>query len=635
MMGASTSCRWEELQENACLQRFVSTEVLSAEDPFWNKLVSTGVVKPRTKSDWRVLEDNTVGQLCRRLAANNVKTGNLAALVDVFLARISEDVSDSGVIFVWQSLNALFIIRMCAKGLLQCLDGDEEALIQHLGGRPRVEELCLALGTVLCKTPESHTYELQLECATTFVVLMSSPIHGHRSSMAEELVHGQEALATALVRHFIAQLPRPPTDSGGGSLVMSLASGVWNLLTLGYSSVAATTTEANLESCHPLADMSLILLLVLANHSSSSSSGSIEEPNNPWRKTLFTWSDDFAALFSTLSSSVSGDEATLLLYLMLHHNTEFRTHVLASSDVDLLVVPILKTLYHANERNNHHVYMSLIVLLILSEDDLFNASVHDNMIKGIDWYGERILGEISLGGLLILVVIRTIQHNMLKMRDKYLHTNCLAALANMSSQFKNLHPYVSQRIVSMFEALAKKYFRLVAALNDADPGDNNDDKSNMADALADAAVLEEVIRMVLEIINSALVAQIKNNSNLIYTILYKKEVFEPFFANSSFQDLSQNVQTVITFFNGKLEQVQEREGPLGVQQVQDFIRQTALQFPKEKLKKFPDLKFKYVEEDKPEDFFIPYVWSLARQKIYWNPKNIKLSVVTDDDCKCR
>ena len=57
--------------------------------------------------------------------------------------------------------------------------------------------------------------------------------------------------------------------------------------------------------------------------------------------------------------------------------------------------------------------------LILTEDDLFNASVHDNMVKGIDWYTERILGEISLGGLFILVVIRTIQHNMLKMRVRH------------------------------------------------------------------------------------------------------------------------------------------------------------------------------------------------------------------------
>jgi hypothetical protein len=108
------------------------------------------------------------------------------------------------------------------------------------------------------------------------------------------------------------------------------------------------------------------------------------------------------------------------------------------------------------------------VLLILSEDDLFNAHIHDVPVTSqIDWYTERAISEVSLGGILVLVVIRTIQYNMLKMRDKYLHTNCLAALANMSGKFKDLHPYVSQRIVSMFETLAKKHGRLVTTLHQA------------------------------------------------------------------------------------------------------------------------------------------------------------------------
>jgi hypothetical protein len=131
--------------------------------------------------------------------------------------------------------------------------------------------------------------------------------------------------------------------------------------------------------------------------------------------------------------------------------------------------------------------------------------------------------------------------------------------------------------------------------------------------------------MILEIINSCLVNMIKDNSNLIYTLLYKKELFQPFMTNPAFQDLSQNLNTVIIYFNSKLEQIQEKkERTLAVSEVQDVIRQTAMQFPREKLTKFPDLKFKYVEEDQPEDFFVPYVWTLVSRKIYWNPKNIKL-----------
>jgi len=112
-------------------------------------------------------------------------------------------------------------------------------------------------------------------------------------------------------------------------------------------------------------------------------------------------------------------EATLLLYLLLHRNKGFHSFVLASTEIDLLVIPILQTLYRAPDCSNHHIYMSLIILLILSEDDLFNQTVHSCILKQsqVAWYTERAVTELSLGGLLILVVIRTIQYNMLKMRQ--------------------------------------------------------------------------------------------------------------------------------------------------------------------------------------------------------------------------
>lgn len=55
------------------------------------------------------------------------------------------------------------------------------------------------------------------------------------------------------------------------------------------------------------------------------------------------------------------------------------------------------------------------------------------------------------------------------MRDKYLHTNCLAALANMSSKFYNLHPYVCQRINSLFNLLARKRTKVINSLHSTEP----------------------------------------------------------------------------------------------------------------------------------------------------------------------
>jgi hypothetical protein len=50
--------------------------------------------------------------------------------------------------------------------------------------------------------------------------------------------------------------------------------------------------------------------------------------------------------------------------------------------------------------------------------------------------------------------------------------------------------------------------------------------------------------MVLEIINSCLSHQLAHNPNLVYTLLYKKHVFEPFRTHHAFQDIVQNIDAV-------------------------------------------------------------------------------------------
>ncbi|KAG8223642.1 hypothetical protein J437_LFUL009077 [Ladona fulva] len=310
---------------------------------------------------------------------------------------------------------------------------------------------------------------------------------------------------------------------------------------------------------------------------------------------------EFETLYNTLCSTLTDDQTTLLLYLLIHRNPHFRTYLMARSDIEGLVVPILKTLYNAPDSNSHHIYMSLIILLILSEDDLFNKTVHETKLKGVSWYTERSISEISLGGLLVLVVIRTIQYNMLKMRDKYLHTNCLAALANMSGQFRSLHPYVSQRLVSLFETLAKKYIRLAALVKSQMKQKTSEGNGSIAlemheseeldgncrvevttsDLVQDLNVLEEVLRMVLEILNCSLTTQLPYNPNLVYALLYKREIFEPFRSQPAFQDVVQNIETVIFYFSNKLEQL---NSDLSVDEVLETIQKGATLWPKDRLK---------------------------------------------------
>lgn len=153
---------------------------------------------------------------------------------------------------------------------------------------------------------------------------------------------------------------------------------------------------------------------------------------------------------------------------------------------------------------------------------------------------------------------------MHKMRDKYLHTNCLAALANMSGQFRSLHPYVAQRLVSLFETLAKKHARLDADMNgEGSSGGGVGGAANPSVVVAtdatvrsmvleDLSVLEEVLRMVLEIINSCISHQLVYCPNLVYTLLYKRQVFESFRSHPAFQDIIQNIDMVIENVTFKL-----------------------------------------------------------------------------------
>ena len=118
--------------------------------------------------------------------------------------------------------------------------------------------------------------------------------------------------------------------------------------------------------------------------------------------------------------------------------------------------------------------------------------------------------------------------------------------------------------------------------------------------------------MVLEIINSGLSHQLQHNPNLLYTLLYKKSVFEPFRKHHAFEDIVNNIDAVsfvadstlscfltlallkknrsfigilssqvINYFTSKLEQVNSE---LGENEVLATIQHGALQWPRERLK---------------------------------------------------
>ncbi|XP_043574481.1 dymeclin isoform X2 [Chiloscyllium plagiosum] len=664
-MGANSSSI-AELANNSYLQHLAGTETISENDPFWNQLLSFSFTTSTNGPDTQLLEEATLS-ISKSLIENNPRTENFQALVKIFLSRtnelkVSAECQDQ--LFIWQAHNALFIIRCLLKVFVSQVSEEELQLHFTYQERPPLsygaeaedllEELICTLVHLIIELPLLDiTYSILLESVTTLLVLLSYQLF-QKEIIRESLIYkclmeGQclqytSRVVKTLLYNFIRQekCPSPRTrifeqTSEGSGLLYGLASGVasglWTVLTLGGVG-NKTSQQGDLSS--PLANRSLLLLLVLSNLSNR------PEKPNPYRQSIMSFRNtqdntaiqspnsycfqiNFNSLYTALYEQQKSDQATLLLYTLLHQNPNVRTYVLARTDVENLVLPILETLYCVEERNSHHVYMALIILLILTEEDSFNRSVHEVILKNITWYAERVLTEISLGSLLVLVVIRTVQYNMTRTRDKYLHTNCLAALANMSAQFRSLHQYAAQRIISLFALLSKKHNKVLEQATQSLRGPvGAEENSPVPDYAQDLNVIEEVIRMMLEIINSCLSTSLHHNPNLVYALLYKRDLFEQFRTHPSFQDVMQNLDMVISFFSYRLEQA---GADLSVERVLEVIKQGAVALPKDKLKKFPELKFKYVEEEQPEEFFVPYIWSLAYNttaELYWNPQQVQL-----------
>ncbi|XP_028106952.1 dymeclin-like [Camellia sinensis] len=118
----------------------------------------------------------------------------------------------------------------------------------------------------------------------------------------------------------------------------------------------------------------------------------------------------------TIIRYLADETAILLLYSLVHGNSNFLEYVLVRTDLETLLMPMLETLYNASKGTSNQIYMVLIILLVLSQDSSFNASIHKLMLPSVPWYQERLLHQTSLGSLMIIILIRTVNYNLSKLR---------------------------------------------------------------------------------------------------------------------------------------------------------------------------------------------------------------------------
>ncbi|PAN28238.1 hypothetical protein PAHAL_5G139500 [Panicum hallii] len=455
------------------------------------------------------------------------------------------------------------------------------------------------------------------------------------------------------------------SDDGRPGVLQRVGSAAANFVLLPYYTFNYLVSSTPEGATSQLADNSLLVLLVMIHYRKCiSTNDSIPSNNtytgsdtndkeaqvfheNPYCKALNNAKDiqydhadvegnaqdgpvvrlSFASLFDALGRCLNNESSVLLLYSLVHGNCDFQEYVLVRTDLDTLLMPILEMLYNASRKTSNQIYMLLIILLILSQDSTFNASVHKLVLPAVPWYHERLMHQTSLGSLMVVILIRTIKYNLSKLRDVYLHTNCLAILANMAPHVHRLSAYASQRLVSLFDMLSRKYAKLAELKNDQSHKVISDqmEADNIADDMStELHVYTDFLRIVLEIINAILTYALPRNPEVVYAVLHRQEVFEPFKNHPRFNELLENIYTVLDFFNSRMD-MQQLDGEWSVDKVLEVINKNCRSWRGEGMKMFTQLRFTYEQESHPEEFFIPYAWRLVLSRGFsFNPGAINL-----------
>ncbi|KAK9288143.1 hypothetical protein L1049_016591 [Liquidambar formosana] len=656
---------------------FVGEKSFPLGSDFWQKLLELPL-----NLHWPT---HRVHQACELFAQNNYYTRHLAKILIHLVWCLQESISSSGASSTvnMKAVNAAYISSVFLKFLIENAKNDNieelylsldesEATPNKFSTDQNIENLVMHSVLIFIGTLDvsSNTYFLHHELLNFMLVAMStqllsgpSPVPKDVNPFIDAAMAQESSLVGLVVRRLLLNYmtrPRIPSNSASYS-IFSEGSQPGVLQRVGSAAVSSSEGSRS-----PLADSSLHVLLILIHYrkcvvgdesitdqsDDSTTSDSLLKENtyfsvNPFCKALENARDiefdrvdiegnahngplvrlPFASLFDTLGMCLADEAAVLLLYSLVHGNSNFLEYVLVRTDLDTLLMPILETLYNASRRTSNQIYMLLIILLILSQDSSFNASIHKLILPSVPWYQERLLHQTSLGSLMVIVLIRTVKYNLSKLRDVYLHTNCLATLANMAPHVHRLSAYASQRLVSLFDMLSRKYTKLAERRDDKLHAAkvNSIEDSIPEDMSTELHIYTDFLRIVLEILNAILTYALPRNPEVVYAIMHRQEVFQPFRNHPRFNELLENIYTVLDFFNSRID-AQRMDGEWSVEKVLQVIIINCRSWRGDGMKMFTQLRFTYEQESHPEEFFIPYVWQLvlARCGLSFNPSTINL-----------
>eukprot|EP00557_Chaetoceros_sp_GSL56_P011355 CAMPEP_0176480042 /NCGR_PEP_ID=MMETSP0200_2-20121128/2066_1 /TAXON_ID=947934 /ORGANISM="Chaetoceros sp., Strain GSL56" /LENGTH=1076 /DNA_ID=CAMNT_0017876135 /DNA_START=179 /DNA_END=3409 /DNA_ORIENTATION=+ len=418
----------------------------------------------------------------------------------------------------------------------------------------------------------------------------------------------------------------------------------------------------------------------LSTNNSGSFDKSVHHYRDPKQNNLMTI--NFEHLFNSFGGTVHNEVGALVLYTLLQASPIFAASLAVRSDLDKLVLPLLRTLYYSTSISNYisgrttvnaidgnsvnvleqpfrsrsQLYVIMILLLIFSQDASFGPDAFKRSnIVAVEWYKERKLKNISIGSVLILSMLRCITFNLNRLNDPFLLSNCCAVLLNLSPHAVELNSYTAFRLVSVLIATMKRYTILVMK--------NGGKSAEDGDVTSSLGMYAEACRILLQVVKHGVRRRVvDSNLDLVYSLAYNQREFNTIVKSKSSPFASTDtmkIQTVIDEAHKIIQQVPNQTAESSMQALRDHIDiLKTLKLNKNdnnkssRRKRFnsssssssssvdssmsdstmngmEDFKFTYEEESDPEIFFIPYIWevivsTVTCSSLEWNKEHIQV-----------
>lgn len=362
---------------------------------------------------------------------------------------------------------------------------------------------------------------------------------------------------------------------------------------------------------------------------------------------------NFESLFESFGSIAHTEPGALLLYSILQTCPAFSEYLAVRSDLDTIVIPMLRTLYTASSlrhfsqadyqqngsnrqtqilncpfRSPSQLYLIVILLLLFSQDVSFGTDAFRRVaISKLPWYQERKLQDIRLGSVLILILLRLLTFNVNRLQDAFLLGNACAVLENLAPSVVDLHEYSAMRLCAVTISSLQRF----EALRKENP------EADLEDLTAPIAMHAEISRTLLRVWHCALGPKaVGQNLYLIYALIYHQSDWRPLL-KIDLGDIgsTKRIDKILTKASSILKEQGDSSRTaakaLGILQkrIDDLEGAVA-----ERRRKEEDFTFTYEEEADPEIFFVPYTWEVVVSAVTsgtldWHQDKIRVFALLD------